>query len=57
MKKITLLLILLTVSLGYSQVIESVDGAAPTLGPDNGDCPDDLIGLLISTAQATTGAN
>jgi len=57
MKKITLLLILLTVSLGYSQVIESFDGTAPTFSPDNGECPDDLIGMTISTAQATTGAN
>ncbi len=53
MKKITLLLFVLGVSLGYSQtdVIENFDGAAPGLAPDNGECTP--IGLAIGTTQST----
>ncbi len=59
MKKITLLLIFLTVSFGYSQtdVIENFDGAAPTLEPDNGECADNPIGLAVSSTQAASGPN
>ena len=56
MKKITLLLILLTVSFGYSQtdVLENFDGTAPTItwADDNGGAT-----VAISTTQASSGAN
>ncbi len=54
MKKITLLLCLLVMSLGYSQtdVIENFDGTAPTLEPDNGDCSPNFIGMNIGTTQS-----
>ena len=56
MRKITLLLILLTVSFGFSQSIENFEGAGamvPTFAPDNGECT--VIGMEISTTQASTG--
>lgn len=56
MKKITILLVMFIASLGFSQtdLIESFDGAAPTLIPEGGCTP---IGLSISSAQAFTGTN
>lgn len=55
MKKITFLLCLLTLSLGYAQtdVIENFDGTAPNLAPDNAECT--AIGLAIGTTQAVSG--
>ena len=54
MKKITFLFSLLITTALFAQtdLIESFDGVAPTLGPDNGECT--ALGLNIGTTQTTS---